>query len=74
MPAVQISSAEESDETLTIFRNDVARQVLRQFMGYQRKNQGRSYVNGRIMSIASLAAWVETVERCLVERKKHGEH
>lgn len=54
--AVQSWSAGESAESLTLFRNEVGKQVVRDFSGYDPKEQGVSYVEGNIVSNARLDA------------------
>lgn len=46
---------------LTIFRNDVLRQTLRNVMGYEVKKGNRSYVIAKFMSISKLNTWLATV-------------
>lgn len=46
--------------------------VLREFFGNDPKRKHERCVEGKIMSIACLNAWVTTSAHCLVERKNHG--
>lgn len=51
MRSVQVSSAGESAGKPAIFRNDVIRQMLREFMGYDPKGKNGSDVYETILSI-----------------------
>lgn len=66
VPAVQGCSARESAETLALFSNKVVRQLLRYFMGYDLKQKDRIFVEGTIMLVARLDAWIATRLRFLV--------
>lgn len=66
------TGADDVGETLALFRNETAKQVFKEFLGYDPKREDGSYVHGTIMSIARLDAWVATVVLCLVEREKRG--
>lgn len=72
VPAVSVSSAGESSETLKLFQNDVERRILREFFGYNPKRKTGRYVDCIIMSICRLDARSATGIRCLVVRKKCG--
>lgn len=57
-------------EMLELFRYEIAKQVLKEFLGCDPKREDGSFVGGKIMSIAGLDAWVATVAKRLVEREK----
>lgn len=74
MPAVHTSSTEDSVKTLTLFLNDVVEQMLQDFQGHDLKTKDESYVEGPVMSIAMVDAWVTKVVQCSVEKKKPESH
>lgn len=69
MPTVRVSSAKECTEMLTLFRNVVARQLLREPMGYGSKKKAGNYMDGTIMSTAMLDAWVAAEVNCSLGRE-----
>lgn len=66
-------SSGESAKTLTLFQNDVARQLVPEFPGHKHKKDG-SYVYGIYLSISRLDAWLPAVLRCLMDGKKPERH
>lgn len=54
--AVQVSFDEQSVEIITLFRHDVAIQMLRPFTGYEPKRKNGSYAYGTVMSTIRLNA------------------
>lgn len=72
VPVVQVASAEESAEALTLFWNEVGEHVLRDVLGYDVKRQNGGHMERRIMSIARLDARMATAVRYLVGNEKHG--
>lgn len=67
MSAIQVPSTGDSAETLTLFQNDVERQVMQEFNGYEPKREDGSYVEGTIVPIFRLESLVETVLCCLLK-------
>lgn len=72
VPAVQPYSARESVETLTLFQNEVEKQLLQAFLGCSPEPRDGSYVYIRSMSIARLTVWVGSTVRCLVKKEMRG--
>lgn len=63
------TSAFESDETLTLSRNDVIGELLPEWQCYNpKKNDGR-FVKETTMSIVPLDAWVVTMVRYLEQKQ-----
>lgn len=71
MITVQMSSVEESVETLEVFQNDVYRQML-QVSRYNPKRKDESHVRNAIMEIDWLNARIKIVIRCVSETKNRG--
>lgn len=46
----------EGAERMTLFRNDVARKVLQDFLGYESKRKAGGYMDVPVMSIVRLDA------------------
>lgn len=65
--AAQVCFAGESAETLSLFLNEVGKQVLQNFLGEDPKQMKGSYLESTIMSIARLDVWVAIVVHCFVE-------
>lgn len=64
--------AGQSATTPTLFRNEVEKQVLREFLGYDRKRKDVYYVEEAIMSIVRLDPCVETAVCCFLEKGTRG--
>lgn len=71
---VQKHSTRESSGTLKLVQNDVVEQMLQHFPGYEAKWKDGSYVEGNILTIVRLYAWVAIVVRFAVENGKREEH
>lgn len=52
-----------------MLQNDVARDMLRVYFGYDQKRKDGSYVEGTIASIARFDVCVTTAVDCLLEKK-----
>lgn len=74
VPPVQGYSTSDSAEMLISFRDKVWEQVLRNFLGFDRKYNGGSYVEGTIILMTTVDAWVPIMVHCEVEKKNHGGH
>lgn len=71
-PAFDGYFCEKSAERLLLFRDDVEKQLLQDFLGYVMKKKVESYVKGAKMQISMLYAWMATVIRYLVKNNIHG--
>lgn len=72
--AVHVSSPVKSAAKLTIFNNNIARQLYRGITDYDLKRKDRGYVSGPIMSVPRLDALVAVVVRCLLKKAKPEGH
>lgn len=66
MPHVWYSSAEESAETLIHYLNIVTTQLLGELMRYAPKRKDARNIDGTLILILRLDAWIESVARLLV--------
>lgn len=64
VPILQVCCPEQSAEPLTVFWNDVARQLLREFTVYDPKRKDRRQVDGTIMKFSKPDIWVHYVVCC----------
>lgn len=55
---------------LMLFSDNVAREVLREFLPYDLKKNGESHLERTIMLISKLDVWMATVVSYLVKKKK----
>lgn len=69
VPTDQGFSTGDSVQAFTLPRNEVGRQVLREFRGYHLKQKVEIDVEDKVMSLARLVSGVATVLRCSVEIK-----
>lgn len=63
--AVHSHFVSESSERSTVFANEIAEQVLRDYLGYDPKRKNGRYAEITNISAASLDAWVTIMERGL---------
>lgn len=69
VPAVHVSSAGDSVESLTLFQNDIATQLFGESMSYRPKKKNESYANSTFMSISRPYTVVVSVAGCSVKTK-----
>lgn len=65
VPVVQGHSENENAEMKTLFRNELGKQKLQDFLGYVPSRKGGRYVEGTIVKLTKLDVTLAFVIRCL---------